>query len=375
MGGQVVSDERGMQGMRRDGECQDSRPDTSGFPVLVFCLAASLLIADCSKAEQTNKDKDYINYISFSYDSKKILFDRQKGSGPYQIQVYDLVTHELSAYQPPADEQWSMAKYSNDGKHIVFCIIPRHVNRLDIGNMHIATMDPDGKHIRKITNTNGPNIYPSYSHSGDKIIFAKGKMRSNGKTPAAGFDIYEVNTKTGNETRLTWFNVFSISPPQEFPDGKTIIFGAYGFPEMGPEIENINNIFIVNKGEKKLPVPLVRLDSNNPLLAKASGTKNPLISRDGKQILFETVALRTDGVHGEGHQFYEYSRSGKYRRVTNIIPSSIWSATLSLDGLLAIVIHPVFDETGSNKIAICNTKDGTSKLINLPEQPSRFINH
>jgi len=46
-----VGDERGMQGMRRDSECQDSRPETSGFldaphvaPLVYVLLNAQMFV-------------------------------------------------------------------------------------------------------------------------------------------------------------------------------------------------------------------------------------------------------------------------------------------------------------------------------------------
>jgi Tol biopolymer transport system component len=266
-----------------------------------------------------------------------------------------------------------MGSYSSDGKYIVFSIFPRDRSQTD--KMQLAIMTSDGNKIRKITSTNGPKIYPSFSYTGDKVIFAKGEMRKSGHTPAAGFDIYEVDIKTGEETRLTWFKVFSISPPKEFPDGKTIIFGAYGFPGMSPEIEDTENVFMVKKGDRNLPVPLVRLNGNNPLINEKGGTNNPLISRDGKQILFQGNAQKPDGIHGEGHQYYEYSMGVKYLRLTYLPSSSIWSADLSPDGqYLAAICDLVFDESESKKIFISNIINGHYQEINLPDQSSRIIN-
>lgn len=349
--------------------------------ILFTCLGiisiAAIPMEGCSNQSNAAQTKDKINSISFSHDGKKILFDRQKDHGPYLINVYDLEAGELSAYQPPPDEHWSMARYSSDGKHIVFTIVPRKGNRLDLDNMQLAIMEPDGKNERKITTTNRPKIYPSFSHCGKKVIFAKAAdIRKSGHTPAAGYDVYEADINTGIETRLTWFNAFLISPPYEFPDGEAVIFGAYGIPGINPKIsESHDNIYIVRKGEKSIPKPLVRLGSNTPFLVEWSGTKNPLVSWDGKRILFQGHAQNADGIHGEGAQYYEYSTDGNYRRLTYITRSSIWSAAVSFDGqFIAVVFDPVFDSVELKRIGICNVKDGTMRTIDLPDQPSRIIN-
>jgi len=69
--------------------------------------------------------QDIIREISFSPDGKKIIFDRRNAGSASMIHVYDLSTGELSAYQSPEGEKWGDARYSFDGKHIVFIVMPR----------------------------------------------------------------------------------------------------------------------------------------------------------------------------------------------------------------------------------------------------------
>jgi hypothetical protein len=72
----------------------------------------------------------------------------------------------------------------------------------------------------------------------------------------AGFDIYEVDIRTGEETRLTWLNIFSLlSPPLEFPDGETFVFSAYGIQGLPHDLDRKDNSYMVKKGDKKLPYP------------------------------------------------------------------------------------------------------------------------
>ena len=76
--------------------------------------------------------KDSIANLSFNHDGKKVVFDRCRNEG-CQIQVYDLETGELAAYQSPENERWTMGKYSYDGKRITFSVIPvNFTGRLDL---------------------------------------------------------------------------------------------------------------------------------------------------------------------------------------------------------------------------------------------------
>jgi hypothetical protein len=50
---------------------------------------------------------------------------------------------------------------------------------------------------------------------------------------------------------------------------------------------------------------------------------------------------------------------------------SIWSQAVSPQGELVAI---VYGEMTKNKIVICQVKDGKSREITLPDQPSRIIN-
>jgi Tol biopolymer transport system component len=338
---------------------------------VISCLSAASLTAGCSIS---TKNENYINYISFSPNGNKIIFDHKDGNGPYMINVIDFTTKEISAYQSPQNEQWSMGSYSPNGKKIVFSTIPRNGEQLDLNKMQLAIMDTDGNNIRKITRSDGPKMYPSFSRSGDKVIFVKaGTIRTSGNTPAADYDIFEVNINTGNETQLTWLHLFSLSRPSVFPDNESIIFSTY--------ISGNDDIYIVKKGATSLPQPLIRNDPGfrDPLISYKDPFRDPVISNDGKQIYFSALALRPHGLGGYGPQMFQYSKDGRHRRVTDIFALwNIMSVALSTDGQhMAVVIGPgpIMNITLCSKVkdCSCNLKDNTGKIF-CPRQIDFIIN-
>lgn len=246
--------------------------------VLIITVLISATIGGCEAMDKGTRDS--IRCISFSPDGKKILFDRKKNNKPYIIYKYDTETGELSAYQSPAGERWGQARYSYDGKRIVFMEMPLIGNNEDPANWQIAVMDSDGKNVRKISNTVGFKIYPSFSHNGKKIIFARAdKIRKRGATPAGDYDVYDVDVETGQETRLTYFKFFQISGPYYFPDDKTFIFwgeSPFSYPaipgsdrnpaimkEINKELQakyKYNSIYVMQGHEKKLVPCLVMPD-------------------------------------------------------------------------------------------------------------------
>lgn len=106
-----------------------------------------------------------------------------------------------AAYQSPKGEPWTMARQSYDGKRIVFVVMPVLPDGLNLAEMQIADMDTDGKNRRKITTGPGAKICPTFLHSGAKVLYVRaGYMRKQGHTPAAPYDVWQVDLATGTHT-------------------------------------------------------------------------------------------------------------------------------------------------------------------------------
>ena len=358
-----------------------------------FVLAMLLLTTLIGCANMDKGTPDVIRCVSFSPDSKKIIFDRRNGGKASMIHVYDLDTGELAAYQSPVGERWGQAKYSFDGKHIVFIAMPLIGGKDDPTHWQVAVMDHDGKNIKKITNTTGLKIYPSFSHDGRKIIFARADViRKSGGTPAADYDVYEVDVETGRETRLTYFKFFEMSEPYYFPDDKTFVFWGdppRAYPAIPGSDRNhevmdkvrkdlqskyqYNSIYVMQANEKELKPYLVMPDYQKKFKGYVTGSEDsrrPSLSADGTVIVFESIGYKPDG-SAAGWQLYQYSADGNHRQITHLPLTLIPSQAVSSNGVLLAV---VYGEQRRNKIVIYQVKDGTSREITLPDQPPRIIN-
>jgi len=390
-------------------ESIDKRPYFFCFILVTFLFLSTNI--GCATANQGKYD--FITGISFSPDGKKILFARSHVGLPSMIHVYNLETGELSAYQSPPGEQWDFARYSFDGKHIVFITVPllieyrndpahSQITVQDLANMQIAIMDSDGKNVRKITNTTGFKVYPSFSHSGRKIIFARADViRTSGRTPAGDYDVYEVDVETGRETRLTRFKFFQMSNPYYFPDDSTFIFWAEhprSYPgisdvhrgmdsksvrEIRDKIDKINeelqskyqknSIYVMQANEKELKPYLVMPEYQKKFKMYVAGSeysKWPSLSADGSVLIFVAHGYKSDG-SATGEQLYQYSSDGNHRCITHL-PADIWDEAVSPNGELVAVIHS--HAPSIYNIVIYQIKDGTSRDITLPDQPARIIN-
>jgi Tol biopolymer transport system component len=317
------------------------------------------------------EQKDSIDNLSFSHDGKSVVFDRCR-EGDCQIQVYNLETGELAAYQSPHNEQWTMGKYSYDGKKITFSVIPIKPNDdLDLGNMQIAVMDADGKNFKKVTTGPGAKLYPTFSHNGKKILYAcAARIREKGKTPAADYDAWEVNLETGKQTQLTFFEYFYMSNLTYFPDDERFIYygdrpvkfndvswykdeTAFGnkMIELERQGRGIHGV-VVMKGKE--------LITNSYKFPAETFPQKPLLSKDGTVLIYEKSM--------SAGKFFLYSPDGNHRLLDE--SGSVTSAAISSDGEILATI-PFSGLT----LGVTTVRDGnTTHCLYLPCAPKKITN-
>ena len=326
-------------------------------------------------------DKDSISELSFSHDGKKVVFDRCKNES-CQIQVYDLETGELAAYQSPKGERWTMGKYSYDGKRIAFSVIPFKSMKglktgealsavikgktIDLNEMQIAVMDADGKNFKKVTSGPGAKLYPAFSHNGKKILYARAAyIRESGRTPAGQYDAWEVNLGTGEQTQLTFFEYFYMGNLTYFPDDERFIYygempntfpgSRYGY---GTDF-NKNMIELANKGMEIHGLVVMKgqeLIPNPYRFPPKTFPQKPLLSKDGSVLIYEK---------SHSGDFYLYSENGEHRYVGGC--GSVNAATISADGQFLAMI--------ATSLHIFTVQDGKRKVIlYLPSTPKTITN-
>jgi len=332
--------------------------------------------------------EDTISELSFSHDAKKVVFDRCSNEG-CQIQVYDLETGELAAYQSPKNERWTMGKYSYDGKKFAFSVIPiKPKGGPELGEMQIAVMDANGKNFKKVTTGPGAKLYPTFSHNGKKILYAcAARIREKGRTPAGQYDAWEVNLETGVQTQLTFFNYYYLGYLTYFPDDERFIFwgsmpsvfegvGALDdsnfknkMIELGKRGMSISGIAVM-KGKELIPSPY----SSFP---KESFPQRPLLSNDGSVMIYEKS-------HSAG-KYYLYSEDGKHRLVSH--SGSVHSVAISPDGQYfgsnfddSVFIKRISDGKYIRSLFVRRSKEWEESVKKmpymrlLPRTPARIIN-
>jgi Tol biopolymer transport system component len=352
------------------------------FVIFIFIILA-VSTGNCFAMREK---EDTISNLSFSHDGKSVVFDRCQNEG-CQIQVYNLETGELAAYQPPKGERWTMGKYSYDGKRIAFSVIPKKPEGgLDLGEMQIAVMDADGKNYKKVTTGPGAKLYPVFSHNGKKVLYARAaRIREKGGTPAAQYDAWEVNLETGAQEQLTFFQYYYMSNLTYFPDDERFIYygenpsifeGAYAdqsafrdkLGEIGRQGKGIHYI-VVMKGKELIPNPYKFPPKTRP--------ERPLLSKDGSVLIYEKSL--------SAGKFFLYSPDGNHRVVCQA--GSVGSAAISPNGEnlgISVPTNIFIINNSDGKIyhTICvkKAKDWDEKVKKnpswrlLPEQPLIIMN-
>lgn len=323
--------------------------------IAALISAVTILSLGGCATVQSKEIKDTIDHLSFSHDGRKVLFDRCRADS-CQIQVYDLETGELSAYQSPPNERWTMARQSYDGKKIVFATIPMGEEYLDLSGMQIAVMDVDGKNYKRLTSGHFPKLYPTFSHSGKKVLYVKAsRMRKQGRTPASGYDAWEVDIETGENTRLTFFEYMFMASVVYFPLDEKFLYhasGPFAFPGLDlTKYDAKDHLKMIGEEALKRNTPLGgiltmkrgELYPERPynLFEKGHPPTLPMLSKDGRHLYFEA-----EGMAG---QFFHYSPDGKHRLIANI--GSFYTAAISPDGDL-------LGTSGSESIDINRVQDG-----------------
>jgi hypothetical protein len=160
----------------------------------------------------------------------EFLFSFSRGMG-YGSEMWHARSGGAVVRQVLADARnyVSFARWSPDGRRIVFIKIPDSATPFTVGELWV--MNVDGSGARKLADADaGHGFAEAWSPDGQQIAYV---IRENPDNPAADQDaaalrsnIALVNASGGAESRLTHFDSARVEAPAWSPDGKTIAFAA-----------------------------------------------------------------------------------------------------------------------------------------------------
>ena len=295
---------------------------------IVFFAAALLVITTLAQSCAGEKDRrnhlDHftnVDGISISSGGDQLTFTGcgHKDFAGCTIYRYDRKENVLYRYvHENSSIQVSKARYWSDSDRFLLSIMPRPQDDKPLfDDIQIAIMNPDGTGLRQLTEGKGVKAAYMLSPDGKTLVYAKGKERTEGKTPASHFDYYARDLATGKETQITDLAFYQISAPYFTPDGKNIVFDN-GSPLKIPgtdddradekfrktyeEKYHRNNIIqypVDGSGISRLP---------EPWFVHGTGSRNPVITRDGS-LWFEGTS--------RGIKYYRRYSNGDVTQFTN----------------------------------------------------------
>lgn len=362
-------------------KCFDTRATVIG-------LLMTVTVSSCSLGGVAkNKEVMMISGLSFSPDNTKLLLNRCVTGEKCALGVYDFATGRLFEYRFPQNEVWSMARYSDDGQKIVFVRTPikEGLNSIEYERMQIAMMNPDGSDVRTITNHAGPKFNPSFSHSGNKVIFIQaGRVQPERGITTAKHDVYEVEVTTGKATQLTYYAFSEISSPLYLPDDTQFIFSAdylTAFPGLSEydAIRQKREEFKANYRENTIFIMGPDNQGLKPILVHGEHSNEARITRDGKTLRFVSIMknhpLNEKSKSRYFYEIFERTENGDIAMNTLLDMAPIWEFAMSADGSLLAVQYEAFsgDSFSFNKrnprqLAVISTRDNKVNMIAVPAE-------
>lgn len=330
---------------------------TASISVLVIFYG--IMLSTCGKPAASNR-ADYFGNLSFTSDGKAIVFERRNGKSPTQIQMLDLASGELTAYQSPEGEIWVMPKCSPCDGRVVLVIHPPDENH--IPGAQIATMNVDGSNFKKLTDSNGYKTYPSLPYSGETLIYAKSEQEGGKR------DIYEVDLATQAEKRITTFGFYITLFHRYLPDGKR--FSFTGEEMVAGRYGRNRSIYVMQLDNPKLEPLLLRQDSEG----RQSSASGPLlVSKDGSMFFCDQHNKHCEGKQEKWQQCFAYSSDGNHRLILEIEAIHILSADISPDGKKLALAYRESRGNRNDRIALYSTDTGQRQDVLIPQNPTHTI--
>ncbi|NOQ91413.1 MAG: hypothetical protein GQ552_01695 [Flavobacteriaceae bacterium] len=192
----------------------------------------------------TNNDQ-YDAEVGISPNGKIILFSRQSKKG--EIDLWTMNPDGTNQTQITFTPDWQEggAFIMGDNKTILMRAWKKSEEGQDKKDMHLFTVDVDGKNLKQISHKSGTHWAPFPAPDGEHFAYVT-------VFPPHNYEIMLRSLKTGEEQRLTNNTAFDGFPAFS-PDGKTISFSSSRGNEKGNRSLKLYTMDVssLNLGPKK----------------------------------------------------------------------------------------------------------------------------
>jgi Tol biopolymer transport system component len=301
----------------------------------------------------------------FSPDGKQLALSYCLSETTCKTGIFDLARKRfVPIVAADRDSFYIPGGFSPNGKQLAVTV--RHDSDkgavTQLGLLELAT----GK-LTELTHAPGRRAGPSFSHDGKKIIYAQAnRERPLGKTRFVDWDIYEFVLKEGNETRLTEFRFFSVTPPSYVGTDEEFIFSgggsrAYVSPtgvqgaEAYAAIYQDNDIFRLKKNGPRTLQPFFQLDNYS---------NSPVVSTDGSVIVFTGMSNKLDGIRTRyTFDLFLFDAKG-HKRLTKVGDPFVMSVAMTPNGRTLAFVLESRDQRRANELKLLDVASGQVETLN-----------
>jgi len=188
-----------------------------------------------------------VGSFSISPDGKSVIFDKTPHDPNLHLML--LGNGQIKTIKPPLNRRWHMARWSPDGNQVVITSAGYKNEVYDLNDMQIALVDISNGSIRTLTSGPGVKITPFFSSNGADVFYFKGRVRQSGKTPAAWYDLYQINLASGSEQRLTNEEFYQMIEGDSSPNSAQVVFAGVGAKRFPSTKVGDNFLFIYHLKE------------------------------------------------------------------------------------------------------------------------------
>lgn len=335
-------------------------------------------------AQLANVPGRHFASLSVHPNSEEILFLEFKPNelpSVSRLLRYHLKTGELRYYDLAKEYVYLDASFSPSGKYIVMRRAPNvqgneDVKRQAYANSEIVMMNSDGTDLKVIPLKAGLKMAPVMSHDDKHIAYWRATQRPDGsKSFAAGFDVWEVDLRTGKEQPFAGiYEFFSGGQLQYLKDDFSLLINSDtpmsvnmpgrnqgNFSIWQYEYEKKNkgsHIYLLQRGNNYLSEPLIT-EVNYPIRGSVDQYAN---------IFFE----------GQNPKISFFRKSSENKLMQWDYPWRILGNALEIiaapNGFFVAFIFNYYDAfTTQRGIALFNITDETWTQLNIPSLNSATL--
>lgn len=183
--------------------------------MLIFAFVAiscPVAFAEAEKIYRTGLEAKK-GRLAVSPDGRQLVFTTDRMT--HGLRLLDLRSGITTMIPEGVGRNFGLPAWSPDGKQLAVVSAAVRNNVYSRDGMEIELLEVGTWKRRSIAAGDGVKIFPFFSADGKRVYYFKGERRESGRTPAGRYDLYAVDLVSGQETRLTYEEMYEVGKGDE----------------------------------------------------------------------------------------------------------------------------------------------------------------